>query len=141
MIRAVIDTNLIVSYLLTQSETTSRLIDFWEQGLFTYLVSPQILHELRDVLHRPRLRQYMRGDPTILLELVEADAEFVAGKLTLTGVCRDPKDDIFIACAVEGRADYIVTGDSDLLELVSYEGIQMVRADHFVTLLQAGLDG
>ncbi|HIE55966.1 MAG TPA: putative toxin-antitoxin system toxin component, PIN family [Chromatiaceae bacterium] len=137
MIRAVIDTNLIVSYLLTQSETTSRLIDHWEQGRLTYLISPAMLSELREVVYRPRLRRHMRVDPAVLLDLIEADAEMVPGELILSGVCRDPKDDPFIACAVEGQAAYLVTGDADLLDMVAYQGVAMIRAYDFVRLLDS----
>ncbi len=56
MVRAVINTNLIVSYLLTQSSTTSRLISHWERGDFVYLISPIMLAELQTVIQRPRLR-------------------------------------------------------------------------------------
>jgi putative PIN family toxin of toxin-antitoxin system len=90
VIRAVLDTNLIVSYLLTQGETMSRLIAHWEQGRYVYLVSPQMVAELNEVVNRPRLRQYMRSDPAVLLELIEADAELTPGKLVLKDVCRDP---------------------------------------------------
>lgn len=135
MVRAVIDTNLIISYLLTQSETLSRLIDHWERGRFVYLVSPAILRELRQVVYRPRLRRSMQVDPAILLEVIEADAEMVPGVLTLSGICRDPKDEPFIACAVEGNAPYLVTGDLDLLEMGVFQGVTMIRATDFVRLL------
>lgn len=135
MIRAVIDTNLIVSYLLTQSETMSRLIDHWEQGHFISLFSPPMLSELREVVYRPRLRQKMSVDPTVLLDSLEADAELVPGILTLPGVCRDPKDEPFIAYAVEGNAAYLVTGDDDLLSMRGYQNVTMIRAYDFVCLL------
>jgi uncharacterized protein len=79
----------------------------------------------------------MRLDPGILLEVIEADAEIIAGDLVLTGVCRNPKDDPFIACAVEGQAAYLVTGDHDLLDLGAYEGVRMIRAYDFVQLLDS----
>lgn len=135
VIRAVLDTNLIVSYLLTQGDTMSRLVAHWEQGHFVYLVSPTIVAELKEVVYRPRLRRHMQVDPTVLLELIEADAELTSGQLVLTGVCRDPKDDQFIACALEGDANYLVTGDSDLLDMESYQGVIMIRAYDFVEML------
>ena len=135
MVRAVIDTNLIVSYLLTQGETMARLIDHWERGHFIYLTSPAILNELREVVYRPRLRQHMAVDPAVLLDLVEADAEMVPGELVLSGVCRDPKDEPFIACAVEGNAAYLVTGDADLLDMSAYQSVTMIQAYDFVNLL------
>lgn len=136
MIRAVLDTNLLVSYLLTNGETLSRIITHWEEGRFVYLQSPQILTELVDVLNRPRLRQYLTANPQILIDLIVTDAEFVKGELVLPGVCRDPKDDKFIACAIEGNANYIVTGDRDLLDLFCYQTVQMVRAWDFLALLE-----
>ena len=134
MIRAVLDTNLIVSYLLTQGATLSRLIALWEEDQFVYLVSPAILAELVDVLRRPRLCRYMKADPNTLLDVISQDAEQVPGELVLAGVSRDPKDDMFIACAVEGNADYVVTGDKDLLDMGSYEGVQIIRPAAFVEL-------
>jgi hypothetical protein len=135
VVRAVIDTNLIVSYLLAQGETISDLIDHWEQGHFTYLISPAMLGELREIVYRLRLRQHMAVDPAVLLDLIEADAEIVPGELVLSGVCRDPKDDPFIACAVEGQAAYLVTGDTDLLDMTAYQGVTIIRVYDFVNLL------
>ena len=135
--RAVLDTNLIVSYLLTQGETLSRIVDHWERGDFVYLISPPMLAELKDVLARPRLRRYLKADPQALLDVIENDTLFIRGDLTLTGVFRDPKDDIFLACAVEGNARYIVTGDADLLVLQEYQGIQILRPHDFLAKLEA----
>lgn len=137
MIRAVIDTNLLISYALTKGETLSRFVDHWEKGTFVYLTSPPIIEELKEVLERPYLRHKMAADPQPLIDSVEADTELTPGELVLQGVCRDPKDEIFIACAVEGRADYIVTGDEDLLNLEEYQGIKVIRPEEFVTILDA----
>jgi hypothetical protein len=139
--RVVLDTNIVVSYLLTQGKTLSRIIDHWEQGSFVVLISPAMLAELKDVLPRPRLRRTMSADPKALLEVLEHDAEQVPGELVLSGVCRDPKDDIFIACAVEGRADVLVSGDDDLLVLDNYQGVQMMSPASFVLLLEQQEEG
>jgi hypothetical protein len=139
--RVVLDTNIVVSYLLTQGKTLSRIIDHWEQGSFVVLISPAMLAELKDVLPRPRLRRTMSADPKALLEVLEHDAEQVPGELVLSGVCRDPKDDIFIACAVEGRADVLVSGDDDLLVLDNYQGVQMMSPASFVLLLEQQGEG
>jgi uncharacterized protein len=69
--------------------------------------------------------------------LIEADAELTPGKLVLKDVCRDPKDDQFIACALEGEAAYLVTGDADLLEMESYQGVIMIRAYDFAVSLDS----
>ena len=138
--RAVLDTNLLVSYLLTQGDTMSRIIDHWEQWHFVAIVSPAMLAELKEIVRRPRLRANMNLDPQALIDVIEQDAEVVPGEVTLTGVCRDPKDDIFIACAVEGRADVLVSGDADLLVLGSYQGVQMITPAAFLRLLDQQTD-
>jgi putative PIN family toxin of toxin-antitoxin system len=137
MLRVVIDTNLLVSYALAKGEILSRLIDHWERGTFVYLTSPPIVEELKEVLQRPYLRAKMAADPQPLIDIVEADTEQMPGELSLKGICRDPKDDIFISCAVEGNADYIVTGDKDLLDLGEYQGVKIIRAREFVIVLDA----
>ena len=137
MIRAVIDTNLLVRYVLTNSALLSRIVDHWEQGTFVYLTSPQIIAELKDVLRRPRLRARMVADPEPLIAVVEADTEQTSGALVLAGICRDPKDEIFLACAVEGQADYIISDDRDLLDLDAYQSIAIIRPAAFVAILDA----
>lgn len=67
---------------------------------------------------------------------LRSDAEQVSGQVVLPPVSRDPKDDKFIACAVEGNANYIVSGDDDLLDLEEYQGIGLITAREFITMLQ-----
>ena len=136
-LRVVLDTNLLVSYLLTQGHTIGRIIEYWHQRRIEILMSPAIVDELKDVLARGRLRKLMTLDPQTLMLMVELDAIHTAGEVSASGACRDPKDDKFLACAVEGRADFIVTGDADLLELRSYQGIPIIRAFEFVGIVEA----
>lgn len=79
----------------------------------------------------------MTIDPHFFIDLVASEAIHVSGKLTLPGISRDPKDDKFLACAVEGEADYLVTGDEDLLILEQIGEIPIVRPFHFVQILEA----
>lgn len=133
--RVVLDTNLLVSYLLTAGTTLSQIIDAWEAERVVVLTSPPVLDELIEVLDRPRLRQNLSSDPRVLVELLLTEAVLTPGQLTVSGVCRDPKDDKFLACALEGGANYIVTGDADLLVLQTYHGARIVRPAEFVELL------
>jgi len=136
-LRVVLDTNLLVSYLLTQGKTMTRIIDYWEDGDIVVLVSPAIIEELIEVLQRQRLRQHMIADPQVIIDLVSAEAIHVSGNLTLLGASRDPKDDKFLACAIEGAAGYIVSGDDDLLSLENFQGVSIVKPSEFVSLLEA----
>ena len=139
-LRVVLDTNLLVSYLLTQGNTISRIIDSWDRGEIEVLVSPAIIEELVEVVQRPRLRKQMTADPQVLIDLIVSEAIHTSGDLTLSGASRDPKDDKFLACALEGAAGYIVTGDQDLLSLESFQGVSIVRPADFVELIEASKD-
>ena len=136
-LRVVLDTNLLVSYLLTQGKTMSRIIDFWENGNIDVLVSPTIIEELVEVLQRPRLKQHMVSDPQDLIDLLLSTATQTSGDLTLQGASRDPKDDKFLACAVEGGASYLVSGDKDLLSLGTFRDVSIIRPIDFVSLIEA----
>jgi putative PIN family toxin of toxin-antitoxin system len=137
-LRVVLDTNLLVSYLLTQGRTMARIIDYWESGNIVVVVSPALVEELTEVVQRPRLRRQMTVDPQLLIDLVSSDAVHTRGDLAFPGASRDPKDDKFLACAVEGEAAYLVSGDEDLLSLKHFQGISIVRPADFVRLVESG---
>ena len=70
-----------------------------------------------------------------LIESLLLDAELTPGRLAVHVITRDPSDNMFLTCAVEGRADYIVSGDQDLLTVQSYQGIPIVTAAEFLRIL------
>ncbi|MBX2997073.1 MAG: putative toxin-antitoxin system toxin component, PIN family [Caldilineaceae bacterium] len=94
--------------------------------------------ELHEVVKRPNLRARMRSAPTALLDLVEMEAEFTPGALTLSDVCRDPKDEPFLACAVEGKATHLVTDDAQVLDMEIYDGVMLIHVVDCVRLLEKG---
>jgi len=132
----VLDTNLLVGYLLTQGKTITRIIDYWENGDIIVVVSPAIVEELAEVVQRPRLRQHMTGDPQVIINLLLSDAIQTRGDLAFPGASRDPKDDKFLACAVEGEAAYLVSGDEDLLSLKQFRDVLIVSPADFVRLIE-----
>lgn len=100
----------------------------------TVLLSLAVLAELYDVLNRKRFRRYVsEEDLRRLLAALTGEAEWVDTDLPIRA-CRDPKDDKFLELAVSGRADYIVTGDSDLLILNPFQGIQILSPEQFLAL-------
>ena len=66
---------------------------------------------------------------------MEKDAVLIPGDLELHGVAPDPDDDAIVSCAIEGDADYIVSGDTHLLGLGEYEGVRIVEPAEFVRVL------
>jgi len=98
------------------------------------LVSPAILEEIVRVLEYPKIARFHRWPRPRVEEFV---AEMTPGDLRLDIVRDDPSDNRYLECAVEGMADYLVSGDQDLLEVQEYAGVLIVTPKTFLTLLRA----
>ncbi len=139
-VRAVLDTNVLVSSLVAEQGPPRQILDAWPEGLYTLVTSLYLVEELVHVLSYPRIAERLRLDEEELVAILAAllsQAEVTSGRLRLSGVTRDPKDDSVVACAKEGEADYIVGGDQDLLVLGEYEGIQVVTPRQFAEILSS----
>ncbi|HIC89789.1 MAG TPA: putative toxin-antitoxin system toxin component, PIN family [Anaerolineae bacterium] len=136
MLRVVIDTSSLVSYVLTRGELMHRVVAHWRAGTFTLLSSPATRAELAGVLARPAIRRLAVAPLDELVRGMERFSEHVPGVLNLSGACRDPKDDKFLACAVEGRAHYLVSSDRDLLDMRRYRDVAIVNPGQFLLALE-----
>lgn len=135
MLRVVIDTNVFVSSLISPKGKPADLIRAWKDNRIQVIVSPQIILEISKTLQKGKLtRRISPKQAFAIIHGIMNHAAMVSGEVVLK-LCRDPADDKFIACAVEGRADYIVTGDSDLLDLKTYEGVEIVTVESFLKIL------
>lgn len=115
MMKAVLDTNVVVSALLFRGSTAS-LHAAWKRHTVRLLVSDVSLAELARVLAYPKFRLA----PELVTALLATEIFPFADRVTPTrtpAVCRDPDDDEFLWCARDGNADCLVTGDPDLLVL------------------------
>jgi putative PIN family toxin of toxin-antitoxin system len=138
VIRAVLDTNLLVSYLLTHRPPISTLIDnLLAKDEFAIVTAPELLAELDRVLTYPKLqRYYSTEERSRFVALVMALSEAVDLPETIPRICRDPDDDQLIACAVVGEAGVIVSGDDDLLALERAGDIPILTAAQFLEMLE-----
>ncbi len=146
MIRAVFDTNLLVSYLLVHRPPIARLVDeYLARERFVLLTALALLEELARVLHYPRLHRYYDAPARErFVALIAALSEIVELPDDIPAISRDPDDDRVIACAVVGRADVIVSGDQDLLALERVGDIPVMTAAQFLACLETaplGTDG
>lgn len=113
MLRIVVDNNIWVRTLWGGPASLPVLIALRERR-FRAIVSQALVEELQDVVSRPRLKRRITSqDIDDLLELLEQNGELVELS-TVPPCCRDPKDEPVLATAIDGRADAIVSGDSDL---------------------------
>jgi putative PIN family toxin of toxin-antitoxin system len=140
MLRVVVDTNVIVSGILSQTGAPSAILNAWREQRFLLLSSPDIAAEVRSVLGYPRIRKkYPLSDEEIgqVITLLERDALLVPGGSDVAGsVPVDPKDEMFLACALDGEADVIVSGDHHLLDLGTYRDIPIMTARQFLDQLE-----
>ena len=143
MLRVVLDTNQFVSSVLVRQGLPAQVLDAWRRREFLLITSSPIIAEIRSTLSYPRIRRkYPLTDDDMerLATLLEQDALVVPGEIDATGaVPADPADDMVLACAVEGQADLIVSGDRHLLDLGEYQGIPIVTARQFLERLQSAL--
>lgn len=139
MIRAVLDTNTHVSAVLVPNGPSAKIIMAWHQDKFILVTCPFILHEMGEVLRRPHIKNKYRGitDETIeaLIFHLEEFVVVTPGKLDVEAVSTDKKDNHVLACALEGAADYIVSGDFHLQDLRVYSGINIVSPAEFLGFL------
>jgi putative PIN family toxin of toxin-antitoxin system len=120
MIRAVLDANVLVSALINPTGTPARLVALWRAERFTVVVSDALLRELYEVLHYPKLLVRHGWSAAQIRAFVGELAHYAIrtpGALTLTVIQDDPADNRYLECAVEGAADFLVTGDRLLLNL------------------------
>ncbi len=118
--RVILDTNLWISFLITRDfSKLDRLIPHHKVKL---IFSSALIEEFISVTERPKLRKFFsKGNSSALLETLDQYSELVTVTSTISK-CRDHKDNFLLALAVDGNADYLLTGDSDLLVLKKMEG-------------------
>ena len=137
-VKAALDTNVLVSGLISEHSPPRQVVDAWLDGRYTLVTSLYQVEELQHVLSYPRLAGRIpleEAELELLLAALLSEAQVVPGRIQLPGATRDPKDDPLVACAREGEADYLVSGDQDILALGEYEGIQVVTPRRFAEIL------
>jgi len=138
MIRAVIDTNILIRALIKPRGTVGPILTLLRAGVYELITSEPLLEELIAKLALPRIRnKYHLTDEDIgtFLAFIMLRGRIVHPERTIN-VCRDPRDDMVLEAAVAGGADYIVTGDDDLLVLGEFEGIEITGPRAFLERLR-----
>jgi putative PIN family toxin of toxin-antitoxin system len=135
-LRIVIDTNVFISQLLMPKSVPAAVVRLALRS-GTVLSSAEHLKELSDVAMRPKFDGY--ASRKVRAEQVRRLAELVEPVQIVRRInqCRDPKDDMLLEIAVNGRASCIVTGDDDLLALDPFEGVAIVKPSDFLRTMAA----
>ena len=128
--KVVIDTNVFVSGIFWKGPPAA-VLDAWRDGHIEIVLSPAILDEYQRVgteLHR----LFPVVDISPILAMLAMNSRMVQDSDLPEPACSDPTDDMFIAAAIAGGADYIISGDKALLKVREYDGISIVAPSTFV---------
>ena len=135
--RAVLDTNIIISALISPEGPPGNILKALGEKRFTLISSQPINEEVLEVLNRPRIRDkyglsgFLFDIAFILWEVAE-----IIEDLPLVKIVKDPDDNKFLSAAMGGKAHYLVTGDAkDLLILKEYRGVQIITPAQFMDIL------
>jgi len=128
--RILLDTNVWISFLITKD--FSKLDEFIFTRKVILLFSQELLDEFIEVAKRPKFRRWFSSDDVeSILETIDEYAEFITVK-SKTTICRDPKDNFLLSLSVDGNADFLITGDLDLLDLDTINKTKILTISTFL---------
>jgi putative PIN family toxin of toxin-antitoxin system len=136
--RAVLDANVFVTAVLTPAGVAAAVLEAWRAERFELLASSATLDEVARVLAYPKIARrhgWSRREILAFVRELEDLAVVTPGQVELSVIREDPDDNRYLECAVEGRAEYIVSGDRHLLALGTYRQIAIVTPRAFLSAL------
>lgn len=143
MIKVVLDTNVLISATLSRKGKPAQILMLAREGKIELLFSTATTKELWDVLHYKRITARLEKlkIPLSLAEeflkgLVKAST-LVLVNLEVDVIKDDPSDNVFLACAIEGQANFIISGDNHIKTLGQYQEIQIMDPAEFLELMES----
>lgn len=140
-LRAVIDTNVLVSGLFSETGSIAELMDLWINEVFELVTSEDILEELYRTLHKPSVQKHFEPTEEEIndyIEVIRERAILTPGLHKTDRVKDDPTDNKFLSAATETKADCIVSGDKHLKDIKQFQGIKIIDAKAFVERVRKG---
>ena len=130
-----IDTNVFISTILFVG-ISNKLVDLWQKEEFKFLLSKEILDEYIKVLHYPKfeLKEFEIGE-IIKKELIPYITPVKVKKIAKI-IKEDPDDNKFLACAIYGKANFIISGDKHLLKIKKYKDTSIISVKKFLDIIK-----
>ncbi|MFD2033148.1 putative toxin-antitoxin system toxin component, PIN family [Belliella marina] len=129
--RVILDTNLWISFLISKRQKELDIL--LESGAVTLIFSNELIEEFLEVSERPKFKKFFKkSEIKALLNLIENYSELITVESRLTE-CRDSKDNFLLSLSIDGKADFLVTGDSDLLVLGKIKDTKIVTWQEFTS--------
>lgn len=131
---AVFDTNVFIAALISEG-ICSKLLHRARVREFSLVSCPFIMKELRRILSK-KFKLSPEETALAIEPISEAIEMILEHNIKVSNICRDIDDDNVLACALAAQADYLVTGDADLLVIKSYQGIKIITPRDFEALFE-----
>jgi len=129
-LRVILDTNLWISFLITND--FSKLDELIFGKGCKLIFSAELLDEFLAVANRPKFRKYLaKADIENVLDTINEYAEFIMVRSKIE-ICRDIKDNFLLSLSVDSNADFLITGDRDLLDIKKIDGTEIVTISMFL---------
>lgn len=138
MLKVVLDTNQFVSSLITPKGPSAKLLQAWRESAYILITSREIIKETERALRYPHISQKYRlreEDIGSFLHLIEHEAVVLSDSFRVDVIKEDLDDNKILACALEAKAQYIVSGDGHLLALRQFKEIAIVSVREFLKIL------
>jgi putative PIN family toxin of toxin-antitoxin system len=134
--RLILDTNVLLSALLSPLGVPAKLLDGWEKKKFSLVACDTLIAELRDVAARPFFRTRLRAGAAELLAAGVRDFSLFCRDLPTCPIAPDPKDTYLLALAEASQADFLVAGDKQLLSLQHHKSTRIITPAAMIEVLE-----
>ena len=128
--RIVVDTNVLISAVFFKGKP-GVILEAWRTGSIEILLSEEILKEYSEVLKRLS-KKYPSIDTSGIMSVFATGCRIVEPENIGKQICADPEDDKFLAAAISGEAEIIISGDKHLLDVNGYSGLEILRPAEFI---------
>ncbi len=133
--KLVIDTNLWISFLISNKHNLLDPLLFAEKARIVF--STELMSEIKQTIEKPKLKKYFGTNALVemlsafepFIDLIEVESD--------VSICRDTKDNFLLALSKDSKADYLLTGDKDLLVLEKFGKTKIVTIGNFLAAMKA----
>lgn len=129
--RVILDTNLLISFLISNRQ--QELDSLIGSGAIILIFSTELIEEFLEVSSRAKFKKYFKKtDIQTLLSQIDDFGELIKVE-SKVDICRDKKDNFLLSLSIDGKADFLITGDSDLLVLSKINQTMIVSWSEFIS--------
>jgi uncharacterized protein len=139
MIKVVLDTNVYVSALVSSSGPCVWIVDRWLDGQLAVFTSGAIIDEIERVINYPRIAKRHGLNEEEIAQYIKFLKFFsiqTPGKIEVDVIREDPSDNMFLSCAIEAKADFLISGDPHIHRLETYDDVRILTPGQFCSFIE-----